>query len=181
MKGPDGITIALMQRFAPPLEGFDHMKKTSRIFNSSIISADIGTSRDFYINKLGFQLFFNTLGNERKSGHNVLGFPQNINQNINVPIDIVRPDINNYGSIEYLEPQGLKGKDCSAFAHPPNLGILMLRFPVKDAALYAAQLIEKGVSLNSKIQTLEVAPYGQVKAFSVRSPEGAWLEFIELL
>ena len=181
LKGPDGITIAAMQRFAPPLEGFPHMKSTSRLFNSSIICANMETSRDFYINKLGFSMFFETLGDSRNGTQNVLGFPYNMNENITVPIDIVRPDSNNYGSIEYLAPKEVKGKDCSALAKPPNLGILMLRFPVKDAEGYASTLEDRGVTLTSPVQTVEIAPYGNLKVFAVRSPEGAWLEFMELI
>ena len=89
--------------------------------------------------------------------------------------------LNHYGSIEYLEPQELKGKDCSALAVPPNLGILMLRFPVRDATTYAATLQDRGVTLTSEVQTLMIDPYGKAKVFAIRSPEGAWLEFIELL
>lgn len=181
LKGPDGVTIAAMQRLAPPLEGFTHMKKTSRIFNSSIITADIEVSRDFYVNKLGFHMFFQTPGIDRKAGHNVIGLPQNLNKDITVPVDIVRPDKNAFGSLEFLEIKELKGKDCSTLAKPPNLGILMYRFPVKNAEAYAATLKERGVALNSEIQTVQIAPYGDIKLFSVRSPEGVWLEFVELV
>jgi len=181
LKGPDGITIAVMERFAPPLEGFDEMKKTSRIFNSSVIAKNMEETHDFYINKLGFKMFFQSPGNSRDGTHNVLGFPQNLNKDIRVPIDIVRPDIDNYGSIEYLEPKEIKGKDCSHLAKPPNLGILMHRFPVKSAENYANNLIKKGVEINSPIQTLEIQPYGKMKIFSILSPNGVWLEFIELI
>lgn len=181
LKGPDGITIAAMQRYSPPLVGFDHMKKSSRIFNSSIVTDDMEKSYDFYINKLGFEMFFQTPGNVRKPGHNVLSFPRNTNAEIEVPVDIVRPDLKNFGSIEYLQTKGLDGKDCSEHAKPPNLGILMLRFPVKNADAYAATLKERGLQLNSEVQSVTVAPYGTLKIFSVRSPEGVWLEFIELI
>jgi len=181
MKGPDGITIATMQRFAPPLEGFPHMKKSSRIFNSSLICKDMEITRDFFLNKLGFEMFFQTPGLDRKAGHNVLGIPQNLNKDVTVPVDIVRPDINNYGSIEYLELKELKGKDCSVHAKPPHLGILMLRFPVKDAESYASRLKDHGIELESGIQLLDLPPYGKVKIFAVRTPDGAWLEFMEPL
>ncbi|MEM8527047.1 MAG: VOC family protein [Bacteroidota bacterium] len=181
LKGPDDITIAIMQRFAPPLEGFEHMKTTSRIFNSSTISRDMKATHDFFINQLGFKMFFQSLGLDRKAGHNVLGFPESMNHEISVPIDIVRPDINNYGSIEYLEPQEISGKDCSQLAYPPNLGILMLRFPVKDAVAYASILEERGVEINSPVKELTIEPYGKMKVFSVRSPDGVWLEFMEIV
>jgi len=181
MKGPDGIVIAFMQRFAPPLVGFDHMKKTSRIFNSSVIVRDMEETHDFFINKLGFEMFFQTPGIDRKVGHNVLGIPPNVNHDITVPVDIVRPDKENFGSIEYLQTKELKGKDCAEFAKPPNLGILMYRFPVRDADTYAKTLVERGLELNSEIQTVMVPPYGNLKIFAVRSPDGVWIEFVELL
>ncbi|KAA1244930.1 VOC family protein [Aquimarina sp. RZ0] len=181
MKGPDGIVIAFMQRFAPPLVGFDHMKKTSRIFNSSVIVRDMKASHDFYVNKLGFHMFFQTKGLNRNAGRNVIGIPSNINHEITVPIDIVRPDKDNFGSIEYLHINELKGKDCAKFAKPPNLGILMYRFPVRHAETYATTLKSRGVTLNSEVQTLYIKPYGNLKIFSVRSPDGVWIEFIELI
>lgn len=179
MKGPDGIVIAFMQRYAPPLKDFDHMKKTSRIFNSSVLVRDMKDSHDFFVDKLGFELFFQTPGLDRKTGHNVIGIPPSMNQDITVPIDIVRPDINNFGSIEYIKTNELSGKDCADMAIPPNLGILMYRFPVRNAEAYAAKLIEKGVELNSTIHTVHVPPYGALKIFSVRSPDGVWIEFVE--
>ncbi len=181
MKGPDGIVIAFMQRYAPPLEGFDHMKKTSRIFNSSVIVKDMKTSYDFFINQLGFEMFFQTPGLDRKTGHNVIGIPPNVNHEITVPIDIVRPDINNFGSIEYIKTNQLEGKDCAALAKPPNLGILMYRFPVKDADAYAATLVERGLKLTSEVHKVAIPPYGNLKIFSVRSPDGVWIEFVELV
>ncbi len=181
MKGPDGIVIAFMQRYAPPLEGFDHMKKTSRVFNSSVIIRDMKYSYDFFVTKLGFEMFFQTPGLDRKTGHNVIGIPPNVNQDITVPIDIVRPDINNFGSIEYIKTNELNGKDCSDLAIPPNLGILMYRFPVRNAAAYAETLVERGVEINSNIRTVHVPPYGALQIFSVRSPDGVWIEFIEIV
>lgn len=181
MKGPDGIVIAFMQRYAPPLKDFDHMKKTSRIFNSSVIISDMEETYDFFINKLGFDMFFQSPGLDRESGHNVIGLPPSINHDITVPIDIVRPDIDNFGSIEYLRPNELKGRDCAELAKPPNLGILMYRFPVRNADAYAATLKERGLQLNSEVHTVNVPPYGNLKVFSVRSPDGVWIEFVELI
>ena len=79
-----------------------------------------------------------------------------------------------------MEPKEFKGKNCSAFAHPPNLGILMLRFPVRDAEAYAEELVSRGLTIHSGIIEVEIAPYGPVKVFSVRSPDGVWLEFMQL-
>lgn len=181
IKGHDGVTIAIMQRFAPPLEKFPHLKITSRFFNSSIICEDVEASYDFFKNKLGFHLFFKTEGNSRFDGQNVLGIPPNINSTVEVPIYIVRPDKDNFGSVELLELKQFRGKNCADLAKPPNLGILMLRFPIKDADAYAAQIESNGVPLNTPVQKLRIEPYGEMKIFSVRTPDGVWLEFMELI
>jgi len=180
VKGPHGITFALMERYAPPLVGYDHLNITSRLFNSTTISSNAEVTNDFFINKLGFKLYFKTEGNERPAGQNVLGIPPNINGDIHVPVYIVHPTGENVGSIEFLETKQLKGRNCADLAKPPNLGILMLRFPVADAEAYAEKIQSNGVQLNSKIQTLHIAPYGEMKIFSVRTPDGVWLEFMEL-
>jgi Lactoylglutathione lyase and related lyases len=180
LKGPEGIVMAAMQRFNPPLVGFE-FEKVSRVFNSSIITSDLAASLDFYTNKLGFKLFFHTPGDARPHGPNVLGIPPNINGDITVPVYIVRPDIDNFGSIEFLQLQELKGRDVSELAKPPNLGLLMLRFPVRNAEVYANQLIEKGIEIHTPLTSIDLAPYGDVRLFSIISPEGVWLEFVELL
>ncbi len=180
VKGPDGITFAMMQRFNPPLKGFE-FEKASRVFNSTTICNDYEKTRDFFINILGFELYFETEGNDRSHGKNVIGIPPNINGNITVPVCIVHPTGENDGSLELLQTNELKGKDCSAMAKPPNLGILMYRFPIRNADTYAAILKKRGVQLNSEVQTLEITPYGKLKVFSVLSPDGVWIEFIELI
>lgn len=180
MQGPDGIVIAMMQRHAPPLEGFPHLKKLSHIFNSTHIAKDIDAAYDFFINKLGFKVYLQVEGKNRAPGKNVLGLPQNTNAQVELPVFIVHPDGTNLGSIEFLKVKGLEGEDFSARAVPPNLGILMIRFPVEDAAEYLRLLKGRGVEPYIDIQELSISPYGKVKVFVLRSPDGVWLEFMEM-
>ncbi len=180
MQGPDGIVFAGIQRFNPPLEGFE-FDKVSRIFNSSLISKDLEASHDFYHNKLGFSLAFETAGDSRNEGPNVLGIPPNINGNVRVPIKIYKPDPNDYGSIELLQLMDLEGEDHAQHAHPPNLGILMLRFPVRSIRDYSEFISNNGVEINTRASNIRLEPYGQVNIVTVRTTEGAWFEFVELL
>ncbi len=180
VKGPDGVTVAMMQRHYPPLEGFE-FEKASRIFNSTTICADYEKTRDFFVKGLGFQLYYETDGEKRSHGPNVIGIPPNINGDINVPVCIVHPNGENEGSLELLHTRELKGKNCAELAAPPNLGILMYRFPVRDAEVYAKNILENGVTLNSAVEQVEIAPYGAFKIFSVRTPDGVWIEFMEYI
>ena len=179
VKGPDGVVVALIQRYSPPLEGYPNLRHWSHFFNSTQIVRDIDKSHEFYTGKLGFQVYLYSDGSSKKDGPNVLGMPQNLAGDINRRVYIVHPKKNNFGSIELLQFEGADGDDFSKHAKPPNLGILMLRFPVVGLALYAKQIQEKGVVLEVPITEIVLEPYGKVRIFAVRSPDGAWIEFFE--
>ena len=181
VKGPDGVVVALIQRFAPPLEGFPNLRDWSHLFNSTQIVRDIEKSHEFYVDKLGFQVYIFSDGSTKKNGPNVLGLPNNLAGTINRKVYIVHPKKNNFGSVELLQFEGAVGEDFSEFAVPPNLGILMLRFPVKGLEKFAQTIMKKGVKLEKPITKIHLAPYGKIKVFAVRSPDGAWIEFFEEL
>ncbi len=179
VKGHDGVIVAMIQRFAPPLEGYPNLRDWSHFFNSTQIVKDIDKSHDFYVKKLGFQVYIYSDGSTKKDGANVLGMPHNLAGDINRKVYIVHPKKNNFGSIELLQFEGATGEDFSEYAVPPNLGILMLRFPVKGLEKYAQQIQAKGVKLEVPIKEIKIEPYGKAKVFAVRSPDGAWIEFFE--
>ncbi|MEM6683072.1 MAG: VOC family protein, partial [Pseudomonadota bacterium] len=87
----------------------------------------------------------------------------------------------NDGSIELLEFEGYTGRDFSSRAVPPNLGNLMLRFPVPDVDALARYLAGQGIKLEYQPIATTLAPYGKVKLMAIRAPDGAWLEFFQAL
>ena len=178
-RGPDGVVIAMIQRYAPPLEGYPNLRHFSHLFNSTQIVRDIDVAHDFYVNKLGFKVYLYSDGSTKKDGPNVLGMPHNLAGDINRRVYIVHPQKTNLGSVELLEFEGAMGNDFSSHAVPPNLGILMLRFPVSGIEKYASTLKSKGVLFEKPLAEQRIRPYGMVKAFAVRTPDGAWLEFFE--
>jgi len=107
----------------------------------------------------------------------LLGIPGNIARKVRRRIGIVHPEGGNDGSVQLLEMKELNGQDFADRCVAPNIGYLCARFPVADAMAYAATLQERGVKLYSAPMTLVVAPYGKVTSFSVRTPDGAILEF----
>lgn len=181
LQGPDNVVIAIMERHAPPLEGFPNLKKLSHVFNSSQIVRDMEVALDFYLNKLGWNIYMQAESLDREAGSNVLGFPHNVNHQVSLPVSIVHPTGSNQGSLELVEIKGITGKDFADKAIPPNLGLLLYRFPVSDATAYANQLVKNGVDLVIPIQPLTISPYGEVTSFAVQSPDGVWIEFMEIL
>lgn len=181
MKGSEDMVFALIQRHAPTLEGFPLLKEMSHIFNSSQIVKDIEVAKDFYLNKLGWQIYLESISENSKAGPNVFGIPHNIYPNTKRKIYILSPDGGNEGSVELVEIEGLTGRDFSQQCAPPNLGILMLKYPVENLKAYSVHLEANGVTINNQAKGIDFAPYGKADVISVQSPDGAWLEFYELI
>ncbi len=176
--GYEDIVFALIQRHQPELQGYPHLRKVSHIFNSSQIVTDIEKSKDFYINKLGFKVYMDKVLKGTDKDENLFGVPQNIYQNIERKICILSPDGKNFGSVELIELDGIMGKDYSSRAHPPNLGIMTLRFPCRDVDNYKKRFSDEEIRGYGLV---DIPPYGLCKTLAIQSPDGAWLEFIELL
>ena len=179
LKGPGEVVIALIQRHAPPLEGFPNMGAFSHIFNSTQIVSDMHTALSFYQKVLGFQIYMEHTGASPEPGANVLGLPYNLADKIQRHVFIVHPQKMNWGSIELLQFEELSGNNHSARAIPPNVGIMTLRFPVHDIHHFYESIVQKGAKVVTPIHRIKMAPYGTVNKFALVTPNGAWLEFIE--
>ena len=180
-RGPDGIVFALIERIEPPLDGHPQLRDMGRLFNATQIVADIEAARDFYMNKLGFRTYLDHSGPSRAPGPNVLGLPHNLATAIPRHVSILSPDGDNEGSIELLQFDGATGADFSARAVPPNLGIVMLRFPVDDMTAFAEHVADEGVEVAMAPIELELPPYGRSTLMAIRGPGGVWLEFFETI
>ena len=69
--------------------------------------------------------------------------------------------------------------DLSENAGPPHYGMAALRFPVRGIENFAAHLNHQGHVPDMPLTQLDLAPMGQVRMLALRTPDGAWLEFIE--
>ncbi len=180
-RGPDGVVLALIERVQPPLEGWPELREMSRIFNATQIVPDIEQARDFYMNKLGFTSYLDHHGASKTAGPNVLGMPHNVAAEVPRIVSIVHPQGKNEGSVELLQFDGLTGADWSERASPPNLGILLLRFPVADLSAFYDHVQRQGIEVITPPTTVEMMPYGTASVLAIRGPGGVWLEFFELL
>ena len=179
-RGPDGIVIALIERLQPPLEGNPHLRDMGRLINATQVVADIDAAREFYKNDLGFETYLDHSGPSKQEGPNVLGLPHNLTATIPRHVSILHPQGTNEGSVELLQFEGATGSDYSTLASPPNLGVLMLRFPVHDISEFAAHVESRNLKVAMPITAATVPPYGRAKLMAIRGPGGVWLEFFEL-
>ena len=178
--GPDGISLALIERVKPELKDWPNLKEFSRVFNSTQVVKDIAESTRFYRDILGFKPYLEHKGASKKAGANVLGLPYNLTTKIERSVDILHPKGINEGSVELLQFHGAKGKDVSHLAKPPNLGIATLRFPVNNLKALKEKLIKSNIILASE-QRISLPPYGLVDMLCIVTPDGNWLEFYQTL
>jgi catechol 2,3-dioxygenase-like lactoylglutathione lyase family enzyme len=177
--GPDGLSFALIERIRPELEGWPEMRDISRAFNSTQVVRDMPSALHFYREVLGFQKYMSWTGVSESPGPNVLGLPRELTTTIEREVWILHPHGINEGSVELLHFNGLSGRDLADRAVPPNLGMLMLRFPVKNLDALAVRLADYGIEPEGSITRHHLKPWGEVRQLSVRAPDGAWLDFYE--
>lgn len=183
--GPDGLVVAAIQRYSPPVPALDAAVAAGRvidatpIFNSTQMVRDFDRSADFYERALGWQKSHDfVIDAAAEPGAEVLGLPLPYARTARRRIGIFRAPDAAEGSIELIENSSMVGRDCAADCVAPNVGLLSLRFRVPDAERYAAELRLRDVPILGAPQRMELAPYGAAIAFTVRAPEGAQIEFL---
>ena len=178
-RGPNGMNCSFVERLTPALTGWPHLKKFSRIFNSSQIVRDIDVSYKFYTEVLGFKQYAEHTGALAEAGPNPLGLPYNMANTEVHYMRILHPDAVCDGSVEILSFDTFKGADFSEETHFPNLGTGALRFPVKNIEALFARVKEHKATVISPLKAVPIQPYGNCNSFIISSPDGAWLEFYE--
>ena len=176
--GPDGLVLAIIQRYSPVVPGLDPSGMLSPVFNSTQMVADFETTAAFYVDTLGWErrLDFMVEG-VAEPGADVLGLPLPYAESAMRRVAMFNPPGPSEGGVELIQNQSMHGRQCADDCAAPNVGILCLRFEVADAAAYAAEIVGRGGALYTEPTALEIAPYGSVTLFSVRAPEGAIIEF----
>ncbi|MDI3295433.1 VOC family protein [Janthinobacterium tructae] len=176
-KGPDNLRLAVIERVAPPLQGFEHLRDFSQVFNSSQIVCDMERALAFYCGVLGFQNTYQYQAAAFPAGANVFGLPAEAAAQAGLHINIVHPQGKMEGSIELVTLPGAQGLDLSTDARPPNTGMAVLRFPVHGMAAFERHLRHAGVTPAFTRRRAQLAPHGEVELLGLRAPDGAWLEF----
>lgn len=179
--GPDGLVLAVIQPHKPPTLELPAFTALSRIFNSTQIVRDFDATLAFYRDVLEWRpMMDTTIDDAIEPGAEVLGLPMPHARSCVRRVGIVHPTGSNDGSVELIEI-GLAGRDFAERAVAPNVGLLALRIEVPSVAAYAAGIIRRGGVLYTAATRLDLAGLGRVELFSIRTPDGAILEFYEVL
>ncbi len=180
--GPDGLILAIIEPHyisSVPLPPFEAL---SRVFNSTQIVRDYDVAKAFYCDTLDWkETTAFDITDSVEPGVSVLGLPMPYAKQSTRRIGIVHPLGLNDGSVELIQNVEMHGRDFADKAVAPNVGLLTLRFPIADANAYANEIVARGAELYTEPMGLTLTPYGDALLFSIRSPDGAILEFYELL
>ncbi len=179
LNDPDGVCLAVMERVAPPLEGYEHVKSDcSYVFNSTQIVPDYEAARSFYVDTLGWKAVQETEA-LHEDGNNCMGLPPSVAKKVLMKIGIYQAQGVKEGSVEIIEMVDLEGLDFSD-SRPPKRGLASLRFPVTDAQAILDRATAGGAEV-VPLQEAGLAPYGKVRLGAVIAPWGARLDVFEIL
>ena len=180
-RGPDGLQVQGYERLEPPLS--DEIPEFERLtgpFNVMQMVRDRDAAYGFFTRLLGFGTFYAGEPYLAKSpAHMPLGIPVNLTTSVAYHAAIVYPYKGEFGRMEMIEIIGLDGRDHSVRCQAPNLGILSVRFPVDDAQAAATTIEMRGGTLVRGIERVKLAPYGEVSMFTIKTPDGANIQFFE--
>jgi catechol 2,3-dioxygenase-like lactoylglutathione lyase family enzyme len=170
----DGLAIAVIERTAPPLEGFEYVTgPASYVFNSTQTVQDFDAARAFYVDALGWQVVQET-DFVHESGDNCIGLPIDVARTRPIRVGIYQANGRNDGSVELLEYTA-GSRDFSAVAVPPRRGWAALRFPMRDMEGFLARAGKGGCAIVPPCP-VRIEPHGAAVAGAAITPWGVRLE-----
>ncbi len=182
-RGPDGVQVQGYERLSPPLpDAIPAFERMTRPFNIMQMVRDRDASYSFFTDMLGFATFYNGQPFVSPEPEFMpLGIPKNLTTEVRYRAGIVYPVPGEFGRMEMIEIMDLDGRDFAKNCVAPNLGILAVRFPVADTrdALYS--IVERGGRIELFASGVVIEPYGELRLFNVKTPDGANVHFYEEL
>jgi len=176
LTGPDGFNVALYERSFPVFTEYP-LGLMGPAFNSMRMVNDQRISVAFYRDKLGFSQAFDSDYVDPAPGPNNFSIPQNYATKIIRRASAMHPVASGSGRIELMQFVGFTGRDLSADAVAPNLGILSVRFPVSNMKSYRQTLAARAVPLVQSGSSVKIAGLGNADIVAIRDPDGNLSEF----
>lgn len=182
-RGPDGLQVQGYERLSPPLpDTVPEFERMTRPFNIMQMVRDRDAAYAFFTDVLGFATFYNGEPYvSEEPEYMPLGIPKNLTTSVRYQAGIVYPIPGEFGRMEMIEIMDLEGHDYADRCDAPNLGILAVRFPIISVRRAEFRLREKAWPLDTGPMSVAVAPYGNLRMLSIKTPDGANVQFFELV
>ena len=177
-RGPDGVQVLGIE--SP--EAVPKGKRFSGPFSVLQTVRDRDTAYDFFSRILGFfTLRHDDLSDAQEAGFTPFGIPRTPAENAALGASEVYSQSRETGRVEILEIAAIEGRDHSARCAAPNLGVLALRYPVASTKDALYDIAGRGGRLELFASGVKIEPYGNVRLFNVKTPDGANVHFYEML
>jgi catechol 2,3-dioxygenase-like lactoylglutathione lyase family enzyme len=175
---PDGLNLAIYERRQPLLAGWSTIRKLSAPFNAMQMVPDRDRTRDFWRTVFGYVPLAEGDFLDRAPGPNNFALPHNLTTRIERRYAIMAIAGSETGRVEAMQFAGLTGRDLSAQARFPNLGIAALRWPTARLEERLQRARAAGHATSAATVTAELQPHGPVRLAQVRSPDGVMIELM---
>ena len=177
-KGPDGVQVQGYERLTPALpKAFPAFERISQPFNIMQMVKSREKGRAFFEDLLGFDTFYwGKPFTAKEAKVTPLGIPLNLTTKTKYRAGILYPVAGELGRVEMIEFMDIQGLDHSDKCSAPNLGLLSIKYPVDNIKRTVKTLSKRGQK-NVQVNKIELMPYGDISIFSLRSPDGAIVEF----
>ncbi len=177
-KGPDGVQVQGYERLTPALpKAFPAFERISQPFNIMQMVKSREKGRAFFEDLLGFDTFYwGKPFTAKEAKVTPLGIPLNLTTKTKYRAGILYPVAGELGRVEMIEFMDIQGLDHSDKCSAPNLGLLSIKYPVDNIKRTVKTLSKRGQE-NVQVNKIELMPYGDISIFSLRSPDGAIVEF----
>jgi len=141
----------------------------------------MGRAINFY-RKLGFVEIVHHHDPLPGNGGEVLGLAPDMAARTVVELVILQARGVMDGSVELVSIEHQNSQNYASRGKPYNLGLNLLRFPVANLRGYLNALTTEGIRpVNGRLFSTRIEPFGQVELIAVQTPDGAWLEFYQVL
>lgn len=183
MVGPDDLVLSFQGRVgpSPAVDGEGDFRAATRLQTGYQVLADVESWRAFFSDVVGFDTNARNIERgETRAGPNGFGLPHNATGLLDLVMGGARFS-NSSQFLGFIHFTKATGFDYASRAHPPNLGIAVLRVEVADIHSLHARFEDEGIDVVVPLAEHRMAPYGTVKSATVIAPGGSaqWIEFIE--
>lgn len=179
MRGYDDVIVAFTHRLEPPMDLTAQINLPTHVYKTSLTVSSIEESKSYFVNQLGCKVLTEYEVIKDKPQENMFGLPFNLADKVKCKAVILSIHGGTDVDFQIVEFDGVSGKNYSEKAIPPNKGFLLYRVELENIEDYYSFVTSNGCVINTEITRQRIEPYGEVKIFSVISPDGAWFEFFE--
>lgn len=180
LRGPQGVNVSIYERLVPRMPDAPDLLKLRRPFNSMQVVADLARARRFYVDTLGFEVVGEGQFKWESGKPNNFGVPAEIARSAALDYLIAAPRAGGPTQVEIVHFRGLPTqRRRPAGAGRP--GIFALRIPVSRLEPVLSRLSAAGWPIGDGVREIVFDGKQPQRALAVDSPEGARLEFVEVL